>query len=193
MAKATTTDSPSRAAYWARKTHLLARSIAWICGAIMFCSTVYVVFIVGPTLEMRYAPAVPKLRILDLVPDDAGNSLVQAEFTKSRGECEYSASHGSSASKRVRARAGDFDAQGRGHIESQSAAGHAAGQTFDHRHAAGRAAVQQLCADLAPVSLVLGDDNRVPTWRTIMLSRYDAAEPRINCIPMACKQSSVDR
>ena len=58
------------------------------CAAIVFCCTVYVVFLVGPVLETRYHPVVSKLRILSLDTDTSGMSTLQAEFRKLR-DCEY--------------------------------------------------------------------------------------------------------
>jgi hypothetical protein len=59
-----------------------------VCGTVIACCTAIVLWTLGPTVETRYFPPVSKLRILALTADDAGNSVVDAEFTKKRN-CEY--------------------------------------------------------------------------------------------------------
>lgn len=59
------------------------------CASVILITMAFTTFTVGPSIETRYRPAVSKLRILAVAPDSEGGSLINAEFTKLRGECEY--------------------------------------------------------------------------------------------------------
>jgi hypothetical protein len=58
------------------------------CAAIVFAATLFTILTIAPAIETRFAPVVSKLRITKVMADDAGNSIVYAEFTKLR-DCEY--------------------------------------------------------------------------------------------------------
>jgi hypothetical protein len=73
----------------AKRSRFLYAAAVGLCAAIIFCCAVFFTFMVGPALETRLFPAVSKLQILSLVPDDEGRAVVMAQFTKFRGECEY--------------------------------------------------------------------------------------------------------
>lgn len=72
----------------AKRARFLYAAAVGFCAAVIFVSTLYVVFLVGPAIETRLAPVVSKLRVLSLTQDENGMSIVDAEFTKLR-DCEY--------------------------------------------------------------------------------------------------------
>lgn len=76
-----------------RKESRLSR-FAWSAAvstlaAIIFSATLFSVWIIGPEVETRYAPAVSKLYIESVdTASDPAHALVRASFTKLRN-CEY--------------------------------------------------------------------------------------------------------
>ena len=70
------------------RTDILLRIFTSACMAITFFATLYIIWIVGPSLETRFWPVVGKLQILSLEPTPDGRTKVRAAFRKLR-ECEY--------------------------------------------------------------------------------------------------------
>lgn len=71
-----------------RSARLVSSAIVASCAAVIFCCTIWLVFALGPAIETKLAPAVSKLRILDLHDNADGLAEISAEFTKLR-DCEY--------------------------------------------------------------------------------------------------------
>jgi len=70
------------------KTHsMLSIAVKAICAGVIFASTLYAIWVVGPWLETRYFPAVGKLMIQQATEID-GKSVLHVAFRKLR-DCEY--------------------------------------------------------------------------------------------------------
>lgn len=71
------------------KTKFWLAAVRTVLLAIIFCSTLMMIFFAGPWIETKFFPVVDTLSISDLRPgDDPGTSRFIASFNKLRN-CEY--------------------------------------------------------------------------------------------------------